>query len=499
MCSVIPSSKRAADVTLVAACVVQLLTIRDGQPWGDDFAQYITHARNLVELRPYGDIGVLPAGAFLGPREYPPVFPLMLAPVYYFFGPSLPALKVVGIVSLMLALLIFRRLFETTLVGGYLVAWAMLVGFHPYLHAFASMVLSDQAFMLWTAAALLALDRWGDTKAPPRTAALRGCIVGMLIALSVETRTIGVALVPALALIALRRRTSWHFTATALATASFLIATTIVLVPEQFQHGARVADMHVVRHAQLYWAYLTSFFPGFNESSAQATLSALRQQAGLAPVFDAPGPSKRTLVVAALALGIVAVAGFFLSVRRGLGPVEVFVCAYMPIVIVFPILQGARFVMPLLPILFAYLIGAVASGRLERHRWGRIVLGTALLAGLLLHGRGLASTSVADEYGNDETTRLLDFIRTSTPADAVIEFAKPRALYLMTGRTGFCPVELPDEKLWDEFEAQGVTHVVLGGPKLAFLEQFAKRFPERLTPVYASKGFTVLSIARRPK
>ena len=106
---------------------------------------------------------------------------------------------------------------------------------------------------------------------------------------------------------------------------------------------------------------------------------------------------------------------------------------------------------------------------------------------------------MADEYGNDETTGLLDFIRTSTPADAVIGFAKPRALYLMTGRTGFCPVELPDEKLWDEFEAQGVTHVVLGGPKLAFLEQFAKRFPERLTPVYASKGFTVLSIARRPK
>ncbi len=274
------SSKRAADMTLVAACVVQLLTIRDGQPWGDDFAQYITHARNLVELRPYGDIGVLPAGAFLGPREYPPVFPLMLAPVYYLFGPSLPALKVVGIVSLMLALLIFRRLFETTLVGGYLVAWALLVGFHPYLYAFASMVLSDQAFMLWTAVALLALDRWGDTKAPPRTAALRGCIVGMLIALSVETRTIGVALVPALALIALRRRTSWHLTATALATASFLIATTIVLVPEQFQHGARVADMHMVRHAQLYWAYLTSFFPGFTESSAQATLSALRQQAG---------------------------------------------------------------------------------------------------------------------------------------------------------------------------------------------------------------------------
>src|SRR2546428_939974 len=332
MCSVIPSSKRAADVILVAACVLQLLTIRDGQPWGDDFAQYITHARNLVELRPYGDIGVLPGGEVLGPREYPPVFPMMLAPVYYFFGPSLPALKVVGIVSLMLALLIFRRLFETTLVGGYLVAWALLVGFHPYLYEFASMVLSDQAFMLWMAAALLALDRWGETKAPPRTAAFRGCIAGVLIALSVETRTIGVALLPAVALIALRCRVSWHLPAAALATASLLIATTIVFVPDQFPRGAHLADVHVIRHAQLYWAYLTSFFPGFNEWSAHATLSALRQQAGLAPAFDAPGPSRLTLVMlvmAALALGIVAAAGFFLSVRRSLSAVEAFVCAYM--------------------------------------------------------------------------------------------------------------------------------------------------------------------------
>ena len=40
---VLPSSKRAADVILVAACVLQLLSIRDGQPWGDDFAH--THCR----------------------------------------------------------------------------------------------------------------------------------------------------------------------------------------------------------------------------------------------------------------------------------------------------------------------------------------------------------------------------------------------------------------------------------------------------------------------
>jgi hypothetical protein len=44
--------------------------------------------------------------------------------------------------------------------------------------------------------------------------------------------------------------------------------------------------------------------------------------------------------------------------------------------------------------------------------------------------------------------------------------------------------------------AQGVTHVVLGGPELSFLAPFAARFPERFTSVYASKALTVVRIAR---
>jgi len=320
-------SSRPADLILAAGCVLQLLSVRDGHPWGDDFAQYVTHARNLVEHRPYGDIGVLRAGEILGPAEYPPVFPMMLAPAYAVFGPSLPALKVVGIVSLLLALLLLRRLYETTLPGGYLVAWALLVALHPYLYAFASLVLSEQAFMLWMAAALLALDRWGEAPAPPRTAALRGFIIGVLIALAVGTRTIGIALLPGLAPIALRRRTSWHLPAAALATAALAIATTIVLVPGQFGYGVKLTDTRVVRHAQLYGADLASFVPGFDEESAHAVLSAVRQHAGLGPASTAPRPSSPAVVVAVLVIGIVGAAGFVQALRRGIGPVETFVCA----------------------------------------------------------------------------------------------------------------------------------------------------------------------------
>ena len=60
-----------------------LATIRPGHAWGDDFAQYIHHARNLATGVPYAATGYIynPYNPTIGPRTYPPGFPLLLAPV----------------------------------------------------------------------------------------------------------------------------------------------------------------------------------------------------------------------------------------------------------------------------------------------------------------------------------------------------------------------------------------------------------------------------------
>src|SRR5438876_9591837 len=60
-----------------------LATIRPGHAWGDDFAQYIHHARNLATGVPYAATGYIynPYNPTTGPRTYPPGLPLLLAPV----------------------------------------------------------------------------------------------------------------------------------------------------------------------------------------------------------------------------------------------------------------------------------------------------------------------------------------------------------------------------------------------------------------------------------
>jgi hypothetical protein len=44
---------------LITIAVFHTATIRPGHIWGDDFAMYIHHARNIVEGRPYAQTGYL--------------------------------------------------------------------------------------------------------------------------------------------------------------------------------------------------------------------------------------------------------------------------------------------------------------------------------------------------------------------------------------------------------------------------------------------------------
>jgi hypothetical protein len=76
-------------VTVVAMVgVFYLVTIREGHRWGGDFSMYIHHAKNIVEGIDYRDTGYIynPFYPSLGPKTYPPVFPLLLSPIYKWFG-----------------------------------------------------------------------------------------------------------------------------------------------------------------------------------------------------------------------------------------------------------------------------------------------------------------------------------------------------------------------------------------------------------------------------
>src|ERR1700748_2038347 len=65
-------------ILLLIVAGFHILTVRQGHIWGDDFAMYVHHAKNIVEGRPYTATGYLfHPSISVSPRMYPPVFPFL--------------------------------------------------------------------------------------------------------------------------------------------------------------------------------------------------------------------------------------------------------------------------------------------------------------------------------------------------------------------------------------------------------------------------------------
>jgi hypothetical protein len=76
----------------------------------DDFAAYVMHAANVVEGRPYTSIQYVPnpPAPWVSPANgYPPMYPVLLAPVYWLNGLDLRAMKMVTVFTFVIFLAAF--------------------------------------------------------------------------------------------------------------------------------------------------------------------------------------------------------------------------------------------------------------------------------------------------------------------------------------------------------------------------------------------------------
>ena len=130
---------------------INIFTLNDGHNWGDDFAQYIQHAKNLVEHKPYTagisrDLWVV----------YPPGFPLLLSSVIYWFGINFKVLKSLNVLLWALSALAaygLALMWLDLFWAGMITVWFLT---SPFFFFFKQNVLSDIPFMcfvllsIWT-------------------------------------------------------------------------------------------------------------------------------------------------------------------------------------------------------------------------------------------------------------------------------------------------------------------------------------------------------------
>lgn len=452
-----------------------LATLRPGQRWNDDFSQYIHHALNIVNGRDYRDTGYLydPITAVIGPRFYPPVFPLLLAPEVALFGLNLTAMKVVVILFFLLFLGVFAWSFKEDLPFPFLATAICILGFNPYFWDIKDNIVSDLPFLFFLYLAM-GVIQWSYARPdrPDRRTWKRALLLGLLLYLIFGTRSAGAILVPALFLFEiLRLKRLSPFPVIALAVLGVLWLIQHLAIPGSDGYGDQL-----VFFPRVILNNLHLYFDGFFAIWANGFLTAF--QAGLFAI-----------------LTFFAGWGVFIRLKKGISIYELFAALYLVLLLFWRANQGMRFLIPLAPLFVLYFAqGLVQFWRLAAPRT-RITASMVILAAILLSYVGVYSQTSFGPFQEGVETHnsqeLFTFIRQNTQAGEPLLFIWPRALALYTGRPASGYSTLENEHFTLGFAQNKGIHYFIVKTGEDYLRLLVKRYPDLFEKVFSNPDFSM--------
>jgi hypothetical protein len=464
-----------------------LLTIRQGHAWGDDFSMYIHHAKNLAGGIPYGQTGYIynpyihlhtSYQVQIGPQTYPPVVPLLLTPIYYFWGLNLGAFKVGLILTFILALVIIVRAFKDYLSPPWLTALVFILGFNPYFWQFKDNIVSDLPFLLFIYLGLFLIHRAYDS------GVARGKLDALLVALSIYlaygTRSIGLLLIPCLLIydfINHRKVTAFAIQVVGFAGFFILLQNLLLHSDSSYADHLGLSISVVAHHVMEYPKALSEFWlNGYNK------------------------PLRFGLFAF---VSISSIIGYFSSLRRRIGCYEIFFAIYLTAIVVLPVYDGIRFLMPVIPLYLLYALVGLKEIFSGRERVGVPVFASLMVAVVITYvGQytKLEFGPIREGIIKSEAQQFFEYVRGRTGENDTFVFRKPRALALFTGRNASAWHQPPDDQnLWDYFRKINATYLVLGPAGIEpedqeYISRFIGRNGDRLEKVYSNMDFEVYRI-----
>ena len=185
-----------------------LTTIRSGAEWTEDSALYAQHAKNISTGEPYGKILFKYDSKRwnVGPKAYPPVFPLIIAAAYQWRGLDFTFVKgeIIGFFLLTLVVVFYGFSKDPTL--KHPIALVAIIGFNPIFWDFKDAILSDIPFLFFAYLALFLIEwSWPQEGQQHHSPIFCGAVIGLAMYLAYATRAVGLALVPTIFVFSLVR------------------------------------------------------------------------------------------------------------------------------------------------------------------------------------------------------------------------------------------------------------------------------------------------------
>lgn len=464
-----PSLALLAAIVILGFFLVSLLNGNAQHPWGDDWAQYVMHARNILTGHAYGDTGYLfnPDYPNVGPPTYPPGLPLLLIPALAAYGVNILALKFVCLICAALALSVAFRLLSAVVGQGAALITIFLLALHPYVWALGQEIASEAPFLLFTLLVLCLASR-----PIPRGAAgtAVGMLLGFLIFYSVSIRSIGIVLLPAIIVYGWAHRKPWAWLVAAVLTFTVLIwlQTNFLVRPTTYENELKVPTVGlIVGNMYGYLLALADWFPLPARLGAIAAAGTVfMATVGVWGVCTRPQP-----VANANGTGVRAIAARIPLVLW-------YLIFYMGALCLAALVPNPRYLLPVMPIFIGFSIvgGALILRRVAAPNWIAPAAVT-LLAISFVASHAVLHFREANKVGSANCGPCMEmfaFVRTTTAPSSVVMFAKPRAMALFGGRHSWRPANRYTlEELQRKAKKMEVNTVVVGAPG----SQFAKLYP----------------------
>ncbi len=431
-------TRQSSVVLVISICVFNFVFLVSGltfgHNWEDDFALYLMQTiglatNNLPKYLVGNAFTVLNSSFPFGPLAYPWGLPLLLLPVYLLYELNFWALKLPGVISqtILIVVLFFglRRRHSTI----WLTITLGIFACNYWLFIAADSILSDIPFLLISTYSIFLINRVIANGESLSGIGLDRLLVGASVFLCFLLRTNGLILILLIILADFirikkycpaRQLTGKDIINIILPYGTFAALFTLayIVLPDgsnsHLQH-LQISSKTIIFDNVIYNLLVISEFFG---SKAIYFISSLFFLVG---VFAFWKPRIVELSFILLTFGVYTI---------------------------WPYNQGVRFFLPILPFYISFMISGVelCLQKIQRFKLYKIVNYAAIILALLficvniglstkvIYKNAVNHRTPTDGIGSHTATELFDFIKNREETERTIIFRKPRAMHLMTGR-----------------------------------------------------------------
>ena len=175
--------------------ILYLLTFRPDFHQPNDYLMYISQAKSIAQGN-LGNIVEITSGGFWEPWGYP----LLLSPVYFFFGLNTAALKLLTCFFFFLTLLMIFLIFKDKLSSINTILLVLIFAFNPYFFLFKDNILADFPYLFFSLLAVFFIQKFLINNNIFINREFSFFLIGMAIFLTYFMRIPGIVLIPILIL-----------------------------------------------------------------------------------------------------------------------------------------------------------------------------------------------------------------------------------------------------------------------------------------------------------